>query len=349
MKYKPRTFTILLLVCAASLMIPAGGCNRDNKTTGAKNSPSPTGEPTIAPTLTDIGTDEPTNTEVDSHPLPTTTTIPTSTEMPTVAPTPTESPTSTPITVNTDTSTVTFLVNREYPLPEDFVPEGLTTPDVLFPFSDTSIDKAKMTPEAGEALVRLFRAAYDEAGLTLYGVSAYRSYARQYTIYATNLAVYGTAHTNRYSAAPGRSEHQTGLAIDISCASEDFALETTFADTPEGIWVSENAHRFGFILRYPKDKEHITGYNYEPWHIRYVGCDLAAHLYETGLTLDEYYGVPSVLTAEYLDATPLIDTTAPSYLAIYTKYHPTPTPEPTETPQTTVSPAPDEPLKGGNL
>lgn len=239
----------------------------------------------------------------------------------TPTPEPTQAPTPTPITVNTNTSTVTYLVNREYPLPEDFVPEGLTTPDVLFPFTDTSIDKAKMTPEAGSALALLFDAAYEEAKLTLYGVSAYRSYARQYTIYATNLATQGTAHTNRYSAAPGRSEHQTGLAIDISCASEGFGLEDTFADTPEGIWVAGNAHRFGFILRYPKDKEHITGYNYEPWHIRYVGTELAALLYETGLTLDEYYGVPNTLTAEYLETTPLIDTTAESYLAIYRQYH----------------------------
>jgi len=225
------------------------------------------------------------------------------------------------VPVNTDTSTITYLVNRNHPLPESFVPEGLTTPDVLFPFADTSIDKAKMTPEAGEALAVLFDAAYEEAGLILYGVSAYRSYARQYTIYATNLATQGIAHTNRYSAAPGRSEHQTGLAIDISCASEGFGLETTFADTPEGIWVAKNAHRFGFILRYPKDKEHITGYNYEPWHIRYVGTELAAFLFETGLTLDEYYGVPDTLTTEYLETTPLIDTTTESYLTIYRQYH----------------------------
>lgn len=226
-----------------------------------------------------------------------------------------------PVPVNTDTTTITYLVNRNHPLPEDFVPEGLATPDVLFPFADTSIDKAKMTPEAGEALALLFDAAYDEAKLTLYGVSAYRSFARQYTIYATNLATQGIAHTNRYSAAPGRSEHQTGLAIDISCASEGFGLETTFADTPEGIWVAENAHRFGFILRYPKDKEHITGYNYEPWHIRYVGTELAAYLFETGLTLDEYYGVPDTFTSDYLETTPLIDTTAESYLSIYRQYH----------------------------
>ena len=288
MKYR-RLYSAFLLpgILSLGMMLFAGGCK---------------GNDTIGPTDTPVSTVTPT-------------------PEPTATPVPAEAPTPTPITVNTDTSSVTYLVNREYPLAEDFVPEGLTTPDVLFPFSDTTIDKAKMTPEAGAALALLFDAAYDEAGLTLYGVSAYRSYARQYTIYATNLATRGIAHTNRYSAAPGRSEHQTGLAIDISCASEGFGLETTFADTPEGIWVAENAHRFGFILRYPKDKEHITGYNYEPWHIRYVGTELAGYLYETGLTLDEYYGVPSTLSAEYLESTPLIDTTAESYLSIYRQYH----------------------------
>lgn len=301
MKYHLHSFTIPVLAYTVCLVLMAGGCR--------KELPS---DIDTAPSLSMTGTPTP-KTSAD-----------TSTEKPTV-PGATATPTpeaDAPVLVNTDTSTVTFLVNREYPLPEDYVPEGLTTPEVLFPFSDTSIDKAKMTPEAGAALVRLFDAAYDEAGLTLYGVSAYRSYARQYTIYATNLIVYGTAHTNRYSAAPGRSEHQTGLAIDISCASEGFGLEDTFADTPEGIWVAQNAHRFGFILRYPKDKEHITGYSYEPWHIRYVGTELAALLYETGLTLDEYYGVSPVLTAEYLDVTPLIDTTAESYLSIYRQYYP---------------------------
>lgn len=344
MNYRARFFMIVSTLCLLGCSPVFSGCGEakpsDKETTPALTS-TLTLAPTIAPTQTNVGTDDSAHLELTVTPEPTITT----------APTATPEPTPTPIAVNTDTSTITFLVNREYPLPEDYVPENLTTPDVLFPFSDTSIDKAKMTPEAGEALALLFDAAYDEADLTLYGVSAYRSYARQYTIYATNLAVYGTAHTNRYSAAPGRGEHQTGLAIDISCASEGFALETTFADTPEGIWVAENAHRFGFILRYPKEKEDITGYNYEPWHIRYVGTELAAYLYETGLTLDEYYGVPSVLTAEYLDVTPLIDTTAPGYLAIYAKYHPTPTPIPTEppVPELTASPEPEEPLEGGTL
>jgi len=303
--------SIILGTLSLGLLLLAVGCKRND---------------TAGPTPTDIGTDESAHPELISPEAePTATPVPTVTPTPeptaTPSPTPTEVPTPTPMVVNTDTSTVTYLVNRDYPLTEDFVPEGLTAPDIRFAFSDTTIDKAKMTPEAGEALALLFDAAYEEAGLTLYGVSAYRSYARQYTIYATNLVTRGIAHTNRYSAAPGRSEHQTGLAIDISCASEDFSLETSFADTPEGLWVAANAHRFGFILRYPKDKEDITGYNYEPWHIRYVGTELAGQLYETGLTLDEYYGVTSTFTKEYLETTPLIDTAAESYLAIERQYH----------------------------
>lgn len=316
---RPFAVPAVLWALGIGLSLLLGACDRATDTHG-DNASVPTSSlevlPTVAP-ITDIGTDDSAHMEITPTQNPETSGD--KSAFLTEVPDPTA--TLTPLVVNTDTSTVTFLVNREYPLPDTFIPENLTTPDVLFPFSDTSIDKAKMTPEAGEALAHLFDAAYTEAELTLYGVSAYRSYARQYTIYATNLATQGIAHTNRYSAAPGRSEHQTGLAIDISCASEGFGLEDTFADTPEGIWVAGNAHRFGFILRYPKDKEHITGYNYEPWHIRYVGTELAGYLYETGLTLDEYYGAPSTLSAEYLETTPLIDTTAESYLSIYRQYH----------------------------
>ncbi len=314
---RPLATTGLLWAAGLGLLLFGGSCNKSKEKAGDVGA-EPTSSleaPVMTPSI-DTGTDSPAHMDITSTPSVTPDDTPGA-----VTPEPTDAPTPTPVAVNTDTTTITYLVNREYPLPADFVPEGLTTPDVLFPFADTTIDKAKMTPEAGNALALLFDAAYDEEGLVLYGVSAYRSYSRQYTIYATNLAVYGIAHTNRYSAAPGRSEHQTGLAIDISCRSEGFELEDTFADTPEGIWVAENAHRFGFILRYPKGKEHITGYNYEPWHIRYVGTELAQHLYETGLTLDEFYNAPSSMTTEYLESTPLIDTTADSYLSIYNQYH----------------------------
>ncbi len=320
---RPLATTGILWAMGIGLLLTTNSCNKTKENAGEVGT-SPTSSlevPGMTQQPTDIDTDSSAPMEITSAPNDTTNVVTPEPTKGISTPEPTKAPTPTPVVVNTDTSTITYLVNREYPLPADFVPEDLTTPDVLFPFADTTIDKAKMTPEAGNALARLFDAAYDEEGLVLYGVSAYRSYSRQYTIYATNLAVYGIAHTNRYSAAPGRSEHQTGLAIDISCRSEGFELEDTFADTPEGIWVAENAHRFGFILRYPKGKEHITGYNYEPWHIRYVGTELAQHLYETGLTLDEFYNVPSSLTTEYLESTPLIDTTADSYLSIYNQYH----------------------------
>lgn len=95
--------------------------------------------------------------------------------------------------------------------------------------------------------------------------------------------------TSLYSARPGQSEHQTGLAMDISAPSVQSALTTEVESTPEGQWLRENAHRYGFILRYPAGKEHITGYAYEPWHFRYVGRELAAFLKKKGLTLEEYY------------------------------------------------------------
>jgi hypothetical protein len=120
-----------------------------------------------------------------------------------------------------------------------------------------------------------------------------------------------------YSAAPGNSEHQTGLAIDVSCKSINFGLTNSFASTPEGLWLKDNCWRFGFILRYPKDKEHITGYAYEPWHIRYVGVPLAYYLYNNNLTLEEYYGSPSSHTLAELEDRPLIDMNTDRFYKLY--------------------------------
>ena len=99
----------------------------------------------------------------------------------------------------------------------------------------------------------------------------------------------GADYTNRYSAKPGYSEHQTGLSIDVSASSIGNRLSESFGSTDEGIWLAAHAHEYGFIIRYPKDKASITGYAYEPWHIRYVGIELATYLYENNLTLEEYY------------------------------------------------------------
>ena len=96
---------------------------------------------------------------------------------------------------------------------------------------------------------------------------------------------YGQELTDTFSARPGHSEHQTGLAFDVGAIDDDFA------NWPSGIWLKENAHKYGFIIRYPKGKQHITGYKYEPWHIRYLGVDLATKVYNSGLTLEEYLGI----------------------------------------------------------
>lgn len=186
-----------------------------------------------------------------------------------------------------DPSSITVFVNKEYALPKDYVPKDLVIPDVLFDI--VGYDERKLLrSEAAIALEQLFAAASAD-GYTLYGVSGYRSYTRQETIFKNNIVKKGKKHTLKYSAVPGTSEHQTGLSIDVSTKEMKFRLVTTFANSPEGKWLADHAHNFGYIIRYPKNRSKITGYAYEPWHIRYVGKDLAKYLYTNGLTLDEYY------------------------------------------------------------
>ncbi|MGV2685696.1 D-alanyl-D-alanine carboxypeptidase family protein, partial [Clostridium perfringens] len=114
------------------------------------------------------------------------------------------------------------------------------------------------------------------------------SYARQKSIYENNVRTKGEVEANRVSAVPGTSEHQTGLTIDVSSPSAGNALEETFGHTAEGQWLAQHASEFGFIIRYPEGAENITGYVYEPWHIRYVGKDLAPDIADSGMTLEEY-------------------------------------------------------------
>lgn len=189
--------------------------------------------------------------------------------------------------IDTNKNSITVLVNKEFSLPSDYIPEDLVVPDILFNINYYD-EKKLMRQEAATAIEQLFAAAVKE-GLKLYGISGYRSYDRQKEIYDTNVATKGADYTNRYSARPGHSEHQTGLVMDVSTSSIGNQLEPVFAYTPEGKWLAKNAHLYGFIIRYPEGKESITGYSYEPWHIRYVGKNLARYLYDKGLTLEEYY------------------------------------------------------------
>jgi LAS superfamily LD-carboxypeptidase LdcB len=197
------------------------------------------------------------------------------------------------VSLDTDPKSITVFVNKEYSLPADYVPSDLTVPNVPFNFDYTD-EKKMLRKEAAFALEDLVQAASDD-GLSIYGVSGYRSYKRQEQIYSKNISTKGALYTNRYSAKPGFSEHQTGLSIDVSAKSVAFRLDESFASTPEGKWLENHAYEYGFIIRYPKDKSDITGYSYEPWHIRYVGKELAEYLYTNKLTLEEFYNyTPSI-------------------------------------------------------
>jgi len=180
------------------------------------------------------------------------------------------------------------LVNRKRNLPESYVPEDLVTlSDVPTVLSNPEVNQMRST--AYEALKELFKAAQEEEGYELHARSGYRSYYTQASLYSSYVENNGQAAADKFSAKPGQSEHQTGLAMDITCEAVNYRLDESFGETEEGKWVAANAHRFGYIIRYPKEKEDITGYMYEPWHIRYLGTELAEKVYDSGLTLEEYF------------------------------------------------------------
>lgn len=179
------------------------------------------------------------------------------------------------------------LVNKINNLPDSYAPDDLVSLDDV-PTVLKNPEVNQLREKAYSALIDLFAAAKNEAEYELFARSGYRSYNTQTALYNSYVSNNGQAAADKYSAKPGQSEHQTGLAIDITCEALNYLLDDTFADTEEGKWVSENAHRFGFIVRYPKGKEEITGYSYEPWHIRYLGTELATKVFESGLTLEEY-------------------------------------------------------------
>lgn len=161
-----------------------------------------------------------------------------------------------------------LIANKTYSLPEDFNPGGLH-------------------PDAKAAFDEMRTAAAAE-GITLKIISGYRSYSQQTKTYGNYVARDGKEEADRYSARPGHSEHQTGLAMDIN------SLQQSFADTAAGKWLAEHCAEYGFIIRYTADKEAETGFMYEPWHIRYLGVEMAKAVTESGLCLEEYLGITSV-------------------------------------------------------
>lgn len=164
-----------------------------------------------------------------------------------------------------------IIANKKYPLPKDFAPGE--------------------NVEARAAFEMMAQDAKKQ-GFELVAFSTYRSYEYQQTLYDRYVERDGKDEADKSSARPGYSEHQTGLAFDIGeKGKENLWLTEEFGETEAGKWLAENAHNYGFILRYPKGKEHITGYIYESWHFRYLGVELATRVKESGLTLEEYLGI----------------------------------------------------------
>ena len=188
-------------------------------------------------------------------------------------------------TVKTDTNLNNeMLVNKYYYLTEEYEPDDLVT--ISTKYSWGTLGSKKIRQEAYDAYLKMHEAANQE-GIYLMVNSAYRNYKDQERVYNTYKNNQGEAYADKIAARPGFSEHQTGLALDIFSLKS--STQSTFKDTDAYKWLKDNSYKYGFILRYPEGLVSITGYNFESWHYRYVGVDLAKKIYDSGLTFDEYY------------------------------------------------------------
>jgi D-alanyl-D-alanine carboxypeptidase len=182
------------------------------------------------------------------------------------------------------------LVNKKHPLqPKTYVPAQLAVPDLPFR-SNITDDEKQVASVITQPLKNLVTAAQKD-NIMLNVQSGYRSYQAQSKLYAQFVALQGKHQADIYSAQAGYSEHQTGLAVDMGTVGDTGCnVRDCFATTPEANWLATHAYKYGFIIRYPKDKQRVTGYGYEPWHIRYVGTSLANTLHaKSSTTLEDYF------------------------------------------------------------
>jgi D-alanyl-D-alanine carboxypeptidase len=218
---------------------------------------------------------------------------------PSTTPTPSSSPTPRPpsplkLTFDrrtlsiTDPASLWVVVNKLNPLdPKEFAAPDLVSVPVPF------VNAPTMRKEAADQIVEMFAEYQGETGNQMQAQSAYRSYSVQVNVYQGWVNSLGQEAADLTSARPGHSEHQTGLAMDISSVPAVCPLKACFADTDQGKWLAANAYKWGFILRYPDGKTSITGYEFEPWHYRYVGVSLATAMHDTGIeTMEEFFDLP---------------------------------------------------------
>ncbi len=187
-----------------------------------------------------------------------------------------------------DTDSLLVIANKKHRLPEGYVPSDLAYPEGV----EMRYNTWSMRLEAAVAIEEMFAAAENE-GVHLVMGSGYRGEDFQTTLYYGYVDSYGKETADAISSRPGYSDHQTGLATDLCGVDTAYDLTQEFEGTDEGKWLAAHAHEYGFIMRYPKDKEDITGYSYEPWHFRYVGKEEAAKIYAAGadMTMEEYYHI----------------------------------------------------------
>ncbi|WP_249295646.1 M15 family metallopeptidase [Agrococcus sp. Marseille-Q4369] len=253
----------VVVVVAAALVLT--GC-------GASGSPAPTA--TAEPPATAAPSPTPSTPAPAPEPAPT----PSATEEP-------AQPDASAFDLDTGAS-LQVVVNKRRPLqPPDYRPE-------LVAVSSAQEGGELVRPELDAALAAMSHVMRAEIGEGTFVFSSYRGYERQAELYSGYVARYGQAEADTTSARPGHSEHQTGLAIDVSGTGGACRLATCFGDTAAGRWLAEHAWQHGFVVRYPRGLEHITGYEWEPWHLRYVGVEVSTAMHESGAaTLEEHFGL----------------------------------------------------------
>lgn len=172
--------------------------------------------------------------------------------------------------------------------PIDYAPPDMVSAAVRY------ISAPLMRPDAAAAIVEMFAAASAEGAGELQIQNSYRSYSTQVSVHNSWVNQLGQAGADAQSARPGYSEHQTGWTADVASYPSTCNIQECFGQTPQGSWLAANAWRFGFVIRYPQGKTDVTGYIYEPWHIRYVGTYLSTEMHNTGIeTLEEFFGLPA--------------------------------------------------------
>jgi len=214
------------------------------------------------------------NSSVETTPSP----------IPSPTPTPTPEATVKPTVDTTTVSSIQKITNKSHPIDPGYIPADLTKVNV------NSNGTQYLRSEAATALTNMFEAARKD-NINLYLVSGYRSYEQQLELYNTYVATDGKALADQYDAIPGACEHQLGLAVDLSDDNRNHDIDDSFESTAAYQWLLKHSYEYGYIFRFPRGKETITGIAYNPWSFRYIGVEEAKKVYDSGLTLEEFYKV----------------------------------------------------------